>query len=137
PFPASALAAFRREIQCRAVHAIALPGRLWTVREHVAEMCVAGGAADLNTPHEERAVFMFGDGVLADRGKEARPAGPGIKFGARGKQRRAAGNAPVEALALFIPMGAAEGAFRSVLASDVKLLGGQLLAPFRIRFHDF
>src|SRR5260370_34021685 len=57
-----------------AVDAVAQPGRLRPVVEHVPQVPAAARAVDLGTDHEVRAVHQLLDGRALRRRAEARPA---------------------------------------------------------------
>ena len=83
------------EIEGGAVHAIAKARRTRPIREHVAKMRLAGGAADFGTPHQQGPVGIFRDGVGFDRRRETRPAGARVELGRRSEERSAATDARV------------------------------------------
>src|SRR5918996_4796219 len=83
------------QLERRRVHAIALPGGLGAVGEHVAEMGIAPAAQHLGAHHEMAAVGLVGHGFLAQRREEARPAGAGIELGISIEQGLASADAPV------------------------------------------
>src|SRR5262249_21582684 len=62
-----------REGKGRAVHAVALAGRLRSVGKHVAEMRIAGRAAHLGASHQEGTVVVLVDHIRREGGEEARP----------------------------------------------------------------
>src|SRR5262245_17254643 len=62
------------EVERQPVDAVALAGRRGAVRKDVAEVGLAGGAADLDPPHAVAQVELRLDRVLARRLEEARPA---------------------------------------------------------------
>jgi hypothetical protein len=120
----------------RPVDAVTQAARSRTIGEDVAEMGIAGGAANLRSPHEERAVRMLAHGGSGNRRREARPAGARIELGVGGKQGRAAAVAAVDAAALLVPERPGEGAFGAVLPGHVVLRGCQLGAPFALGLDD-
>src|ERR1700751_2511187 len=97
-----------REGESGAVHAVAPASGSWSVRKHVAEMRVAGRAAHLGAPHEERAVVVLVDRVGGERLEEPRPAGARVELGLRREQRRAAAHPRVGPGSLLVPGGAGE-----------------------------
>src|SRR5215472_12530629 len=82
----------RLEPQRDAVHAVAQPGRLRAVLEHVPEMAPAAAAMHLVAYHEVGGVARGGDRVL-ERLPEARPAGVAVELGRGGEQRQVAARA--------------------------------------------
>ena len=82
---ASSLSVSGANVSARAVHAVALAGRLRPVGKDVAEMGIAVRAADFGAPHEPRAVVVLARPRPAHRRIEARPAGAGIELGRRTK----------------------------------------------------
>src|SRR5215204_4706555 len=119
-----ARAGFGLELQRDAVHAVALPRRLRSVRKHVPEVAAALRAVDFGPRHP---VARVGGGFhrLIERCKEAGPSGSALELRVGRKQRLAAVGAAEGAGALFLVEGARAGAFGAVLAQDVMLLRGQ------------
>ena len=124
---------FRFEVQCDGVDAIAHAGCLsWAVIEEVAKVRSAILAYDFGARHEERTVLVQFDVFSIHRLVEAGPAGTGVKFGIRGKERLAAGDTLVHALLVIVIQCAGEGPLRSFQTTDLVLLRGQLLFPVRL-----
>src|SRR5437867_11200081 len=92
-----ARAHLRIEFQCDRVHAIAVAGRLWAVREHVPEVAAAAGARDLDATHPKSTVFMQLHDAPLDRLPETRPAGPRREFRLRAEQPSSATRPPIHA----------------------------------------
>ena len=124
-------------LQGHAVDAVAQSGGIGTVREDVAEMSLAFGAADLGPAREQRPVLVLAHRGGAGGGVEARPAGAGIVFRFRAEERRAAADAMIHAVALLLGIRMTEGALGSVLACHPKLIRRERLAPFRIGLDGF
>src|SRR5438552_17013820 len=80
------------ELERRAVHAVALAGRLRTVGEDVAQMAAALGAMHLGAAHEEALVGRGADCDLLGL-PEAPPAAAAVVLGRRVEQRLAAAGA--------------------------------------------
>src|SRR6185503_12766188 len=89
------------ELERRAVHAIALAGRLGAIREDMAEMAAALGAMDLGSGHEVAGVGRGLDGV-GDRRPEGRPARAAFVLGTRVEQGLAAAGTAEGASALLV-----------------------------------
>src|SRR5690242_2444461 len=66
------------EVQSARVDAVAQPGWIRAVVEHVPEMASAAAAQDLGAPHPEAAVLADLDVLRHGRLVEARPPGAGI-----------------------------------------------------------
>src|SRR5262245_3694225 len=113
--PTSARSLLLVELERRAVHAVALAGRLRSVGEDVAEMAAALGAVHLGAGHEEAAVARGADGV-GQRLPERRPARAAFVLGRRIEQRLAASRAAERAGALLEVERAGAGALGAVLA---------------------
>jgi hypothetical protein len=67
--------------------------------------------------------------LRSDRLKEARPAGAGIEFGIRRKQRQSTTGAGVNTRLLIIEQRAAKRPLRPLAAKDAELLRRQPLSP--------
>src|SRR5262245_11918141 len=127
----------RRKRQRDTVDAIARAGGFRPVGEDMAEMRIARRAADLGAAHEPRAVLVLAHGVRLGRRPEAGPAGAGIEFCIRRKQRRTAAHAFEHAVALFTVERMREGGLGAVLAGDAVLLGREQLSPLLVGLGDF
>src|SRR5438874_3003377 len=125
----------RMKYQGVAVHAVAQPGRLRPVVEHVPEMAAAAAAVDFGPQHAEGPIFGLADGVV-ERLVEARPAGAALELGLRGEQRQVATGTGEDALAMLVEQRARTRPLGALLAQDVILLRRQLRAPFRIGLFD-
>src|SRR3954466_5016171 len=75
----------RLELQCDAVHAVAIAGRRGPVREDVSEMPAAVGAVDLDARHAVRTIAGGPDAAF-NRSIKARPTGPALVFRLRGEE---------------------------------------------------
>src|SRR5262245_7897340 len=95
----------------------------------------APAAVDLR-PQERtpalRPVHVF----LRDGRPEAGPARARIELLVRSEQIGAAGDAPIDALVLGVPVGTREGPLRALLARHAVLLRGELPAPLFVRLDD-
>src|SRR4051794_5966359 len=111
----------RLELQCDAVHAVAIAGRRGPIREDVSEMPAAVGAVDLDARH---AVGAIGGGPDAafNRSIKARPAGPALVFRFRGEEGLAAAGAAERSGALLLEQRTAAAVLGAVFAQDVELL---------------
>src|SRR5690348_8466451 len=67
------------------VHAIAQPGRLRTVVEHVTEVTTAAPTEHLGACHADAVVLALEYGTV-ERLPETRPPGAAVEFGVGGKQ---------------------------------------------------
>src|SRR3984957_3311650 len=123
------------EHQREAVDAVAQPGRLRPVVEHVTEMAAAAAAMNFGSYHAQGAVFGLADGVFK-RLIKARPAGAALEFRLRGKQRQIAAGTGEDAFAVLLEQRARPRALGAFLAQDFILLRGELGAPFRVGFLD-
>jgi hypothetical protein len=103
----------------------------------MAEMRIARGAANLGAAHEPRAILALAHGVRLGRRPEAGPAGAGIEFGIRRKQRRTTAYAFEHPVALFAVERMREGRLGAVLAGDTVLLGREQLSPLLVGLGDF
>ena len=72
--------------------------------EHVAQVRIAGGAADLDPLHAQGPVVDVADGALRQRGPEGRPAAVRIELLVAGEQLGAAGPALVHARRVGVPV---------------------------------
>src|SRR3954468_9950671 len=111
-----------REDHGVAVHAEAQAGRRRAIRKDMAEMGIAGGAADLHPPHAVRPVLDLPDRFWRDRFEEAWPATPGVELRVGPEQRGVAADARIGAALETIPERPREGALGAVLAGDPILL---------------
>src|SRR5947208_16040286 len=85
------------ELQGRRVDAVALPGRLWPVREEMAEVSAAGRTEDLGADHAVAPVALLLDRGLACGGEEGGPAAARVVLRVRLEEQRAAAGAMVGA----------------------------------------
>src|SRR5262245_64872656 len=90
----------------------------------------------LGARHEVAAIRRRGSGPF-NWFEEARPARTALEFRTRLEQRQAASHARERTRPLLVEQRTRSGAFGTVLAEHVVLLGRQLLAPFRFRLCDF
>src|SRR6202051_1310688 len=121
--------------QREAVHAVAQPGRLWSIVEDVTEMTATTAAVNFGPHHPKGAVFGLADGVL-ERLIKTRPAGAAFIFRLRGEQRQVAAGAGEDALAMLLEQRARSRALGAFLAQDFILLRRQLCAPLRVGLFD-
>src|SRR6185369_11323022 len=119
------------ELERRAVHAIALAGRLGAIREDMAEMAAALGAMDLGSGHEVAGVGRGLDGV-GDRRPEGRPARAAFVLGTRVEQGLAAAGTAEGASALLVVERAGEGPLGAVVAQHVMLQRVELVLPLGV-----
>ncbi len=118
----------RLEAQRQPVHAVAQPGRLRPVVEHMAEMAAAAAAMHFGPQHHEGAV-LGGGHRIGQRLVEARPAGAAVELGLGGEQRLVATGASEGSLAMLLVQRAAVGPLGAMLAQDAVLRRGQLAMP--------
>src|SRR5690349_18265280 len=98
------------ELERRAVHAVAQPGRPGPVVEDVAEVSAAAPAVHFGAQHAERAVAALGHSVR-QRLPEARPAGAAVELGSRREQLELAAGADEPAGPVLVVQRAREWAF--------------------------
>lgn len=138
PLGARGLSIFQIRLLLRFKHhgmsidAVAQTGWGWTIREHVAEVAAAIGAANFRADHAESRIAMFRHGVSLDWLEIAGPAATGIELGVGDEQRLIAGSAAVEAFFRAVPVGASKRALGAVFAQNPVLVRRQFLAPLRI-----
>jgi hypothetical protein len=125
------------EVEGGGVDAVELAGGVGAVGEDMTEVAAALGTGNFDATHAEGAVVMEVDGVFGEGLEETGPAGSGLELGVGFEEGSVAGGAVVEAVGVVIDEGAGEGAFGALLAEDVILLGGELLAPLGIGFGGF
>src|SRR5688572_29984283 len=100
----------RREVQCKAVDAVAKAGRRRAVWEHVPEMTTALAAVDLGPHHAVSPIHRFVDRALQRR-EEARPAGAAFELAFGPEQRLPATGADKRAFAILVEQRAGTGWF--------------------------
>src|SRR3954447_14557297 len=123
----------RFEGQRDRVHAVAVAGRcLRRVVEQVAEVGVAGRAADFGADHAEAAVLDETYGVALARVVERRPPAVGVELGVGPEQLGPAGAAAVDADALLLEQRAGPRSLGRRLAQDGVLIRLQLGMPFLV-----
>ena len=98
---------------------------------------VAGVAKGLNPGHSHGIVPMVGDRVILCWLREGGPPCSAVELLARIKKQSVTAHAGILARLEEFAHSRTERALGSVLARDVKLLFGQLLAPFVFRLPDF
>ena len=98
---------------------------------------VAGVAKGLNPGHSHRVVTMIRNRVFLGRLREGGPPCSAVELLARIEKQSVAAHAGILARLEEFAHSRTERALGSVLARDVKLLFGQLLAPFVVRLPDF
>jgi len=118
------------QIERDRIHAVARARRLWTVWEDVTEVRVTAGADHFGPKASDAAVFARGNALVAERLREARPAGAGLIFRFRAEQFVAATRAAVDPGALAIVVLATKRSFGALLPTHLVLLRGELGPPF-------
>ena len=108
---------------------MALTGWGRAVVEDVAKVGVAICAANFGAHHAVGVIGVGADGSSAYPIPEAGPAGTGIKLGGAAVKLGITADAVVAAIALLVPVSAAEGTLGTALAGNPELLRRQLLAP--------
>lgn len=103
----------------------------------MAQMAVALCTADFNALHPVCGIAILNDGIIADRREKAGPTGPGIIFGAAGKQICAASAACVNAAIEIMVKCAGKSALGAAFAQDMILFSGQALTPCVFGKGDF
>src|SRR5687767_1062861 len=98
----------------------------------MAEVAVAAGAVDLDARHPVVVVGLFQHVAWRNRLKEAWPAGAGIEFRLRRKQRQPAAGAAIDALFLVIEQRPAERPLGAAAAEDAELVRRQASLPLGI-----
>ena len=95
---------FGFELKRRAVDAIAQPIGSRTIRENMAEMSFANGAAHLGSDHAMRDVPVFCNHFAVGWRGKAWPARAAVELGGGRKNGGAASGAAKFAFALFVPL---------------------------------
>src|SRR5688572_10649702 len=121
----------RLELERDAVHAVALPGRMRTIRKHVAEMPAAFGAMDLDACHAVASIGVGADRPV-ERCAKARPTGAALELGSRVEQRLPATRTEERSFALLSVQGAAAAHLGAMLTKHLVLLRCQLGFPLFI-----
>src|SRR5688572_10893060 len=103
----------------------------------MAEMRVATTAQHLRPLHEERVVFLSGDGLWLNGLPIARPACARFELMIRAEELLSTSYALVSPFLLVVPVRAGERALRPLLARDLVLFGRELLFPFLVGFDYF
>ena len=103
----------------------------------MAKMCIAVGAAHLDSPHAVGIILVRDHRALGRCRGEARPAGAGVELGVGAEQRGSATDAAIHAVALVVVVSMTESPFRSVLAGNMELLRRKLFAPLRLGYRKF
>src|SRR5271157_2242896 len=127
---------FRFERKGRRVDAVTQARGSGSVVEHVSQMSIAGAAEDLGTGHPHAAIILGADVLRIYRLPEAGPACSGVELRGRIEQRRAAADAPVDALVLVVPVLPREGRLSAFLTGHMVLLGGQFASPLSVALGD-
>src|SRR6516162_1652597 len=122
----------RLEFQGDSIHAVALPSRLGSVVEHVAEMTAAAPAMHFRSWNEQAVIVRGADSVL-DRREKARPTSAAIEFGFGAKERQIARRTSEQTGAMLVIERAGIRPLRPTLSQHLELFGGQDLLPFRLR----
>src|SRR5262249_28297679 len=110
------------KVECRSVHAIALPGGLRTVVKNVAEMAATIAAMHLGAGHKQTTVGLRLN-RLFDRRRKTRPTGSAVELCIGGEQRLTAAGTVVDALAVLLVERARTGTSGAVLAQHPILRG--------------
>lgn len=102
----------------------------------MAEVAVAGGAADFDALHAGGGVDDTLDALVAGDVVERGPAAAGVELVVRGEELCVTTGAVVGAGALVFELVVdfSEGALGSVFAQDVVLLGGEFIFPLFVGF---
>ncbi len=108
------------ETQRRGIQTIAFPGGRRPIVEHVAQMRIALAAANFR-PFQAEARIVAGDDIFGgNRSPETRPAGVGIEFLLRTKQRIAAANTTIDTGGVLVPIKIVERIFGGLPASSLE-----------------
>src|SRR6185436_13258267 len=127
----------RLEVERERVDAVALAGRVRPVREDVAEMRVAGGAAHLDPAHAVAVVDLGLDRILLRRLEEAGPAGAGVELRVRAEELRPARAAAEHAVLLDEVEVARPGRLGGRAAKDRVAVRVELLPPLLVCLANF
>jgi len=122
------------EFQSRRVHAITEVGRGWAVVQNVPKVGIAPPAQDLGRVfapcqppcrwhNAKRKIIFRADVFVRNRRPEARPSGSRFVLRIGTEKRIVATEAAVDAFFVVVPILACESALRSLLSSDLELLG--------------
>src|SRR5690242_15445372 len=137
PTKGRVLRALRLQIESARVDAVAQPGGVGTVVEHVPEMASAAAAQDLGALHEQASVLagldVLGDGRLVEAG----PSGAGVELRVGAEQLGAATGAVVHPVVLDVHVLARERPLGAVAAEDLVLVGRQALPPLLVSQVNF
>src|SRR5690606_13391952 len=126
----------RLEIQGRGIDAVAQPGRRRPVGEHMPQVRLAAGAADLDPVHAVAGVQVLAHRRPVQGPGVAGPAAAGVVLVGRTEQGRPAGHAHIGTGLLVVPVLAGEGPFRGRTAADGVLLRAELGPPLLVAlFH--
>jgi hypothetical protein len=128
--------AFRREVHCNAVHAVAQTCRPRSIVEYMAQVTAATAAADFVTGHSERGVGGFPDGPI-QRLPEAWPSGAAVELGPGRKERQGATCASEYAGPLFMVERTGKRALGTGFTQYNVLLWSQQPAPFGVGMRHF
>src|SRR5579885_297069 len=122
------------QFQSSRIDAIPLAGRLWAVVEDVSQVCFAAAAPHFGSSHTMAQVGFGFDRSLAGRGIETRPAGAGVIFCFRTKQRLTATDARIRSRCFRAFVFPGERRFGSLLTGHIVLIRRELFLPRRIVF---
>ncbi len=115
------------KVESRRVDAVALTGRLRTVRKDVPEVGATPCTNDLCATHSMTVIRAELDVPLLNDVVEAWPTTPGLKLGVRIEERRVADDAAVGPVLFVIPILSGECLLRPCFLRNVVLLVRQLL----------
>ena len=118
------------------VDAVAHPGRVRPVGEHVPEVAAARGAHHLGAHHPVARIGLLVDRILARRRVERRPAAARVVLRVGGEELRAAAGAAVGARLEDVVVLAGERRLGALLAQYAVCLGVELRAPLGLGLDD-
>src|SRR5262245_3812337 len=116
--------------QRRGVHAIAESRRFGTIGKYVPQVSVATPAEHLVASLAVAGVDLRIYVLRRDRRGEARPAGAGVEFHTRAKQRRVAGDTAIDAGGVVLVILAGESELGGLVARDREAKRSQPCPPF-------
>ena len=126
-----------QKIQRNWIDAIAKSSWLRTIGEHMTKMRITCATLHLNTTHKKTIILSFFNWSLIHWRVKAGPARSGVKLCLRIKQRRSATYTMVNSSVPRIIEGARKCGFGAMFSGHTKLLRGQYLSPFVVRFNYF
>lgn len=113
------------ELQRGGIQAISQARRFRSIRENVAQVAIAAGAANLDTDHAVAIVFDIRNVFWVERLEETRPAGARFKFRRGTKQRQIAQSAVIHSRRLLLQQPPAECRFGAVVEEHPAFLGSE------------